>query len=119
MGLQKPLILPLQLVVEDDSLNAVAAGLMAAGRVRVRAIKLRVVTQLARLGDVAIERLPRFVVARPLMPFEQSSAFLRQRHRDRPLPIAELRTHELDQLPFSKVREVAVPTVRGPGGEVA
>src|SRR5437867_13385738 len=55
--LQEPLILPLQLVVEDDALDASASCMEPLGASHVRARKLGIVRELAALDDAGIERL--------------------------------------------------------------
>ena len=55
--LQEALVLPLELVVEDDPPEATAAIGEAVGGLEVSAIDLGVVLQFARLPDACVERL--------------------------------------------------------------
>ena len=61
--LQEPLIVALQLVVEDDAAHSAALVPESLLGALVGAIDLRVVRQLARLSEAGIEGLSRFVAA--------------------------------------------------------
>ena len=76
--LQEALVLALELVVEDDAPNAIAALGEAVGGLQVGAIDLDVVLQLARLPDARVERLSG-VLARPAPRLQQLPSLLRQR----------------------------------------
>ena len=63
--LQELLVVTLQLVVEDDAPDVSAAGTEALLGALVRAINLGVVSQLARLPEARVERLPGLVGRAP------------------------------------------------------
>src|SRR5947199_256928 len=70
--------------------HAPARFVEARRRRRVRAIQPRIVTQLTRLGDTGVIRLPCFAVLRTLMPFQERLAVAAERHDGRALAIQDL-----------------------------
>ena len=85
---QEPLIVALELVVEDDAPDPAASVPQSLLGALVGAIDLGVVRQLARLSDAGVEGLAglvRAVVTFVSVGFEQVSSAVRQRRRrDRP-----------------------------------
>ena len=71
--LQELLVVTLQLVVEDDAPDVSAAGTEALLGALVRAVDLGVVSQLARLPEAGVERLPGLVVALQAIRLEHVS----------------------------------------------
>jgi hypothetical protein len=76
--LQELLVVTLQLVVEDDAPDVSAARMEALLRALVSAVNLRVVSQLARLPQAGVERLPGLVVALQAIRLEHVSTTTRQ-----------------------------------------
>jgi hypothetical protein len=76
---QPALIVALELVVEDDAVDACAAGLQALRLALVGAIDLQVVFEFALAFDTVLERLPPILIAIP-MALEKAASVLRQRH---------------------------------------
>ena len=80
---QEPLVVALQLVVQDHAIHSAALLSKALLGMRVGAIDLRVVRQLARLSEARVERLarlrPSFASLVPIR-FEQVPAAIGQRH---------------------------------------
>jgi hypothetical protein len=82
--LKEPLIVPLELVIENHSVDLAALLANAFLGVLVSAIDVGVVGQLARLLDAVIEGLTGLVatvVARVAVSFKEVAAAGRQRHR--------------------------------------
>ena len=75
--LKEALVLPLELVVEDDAPEAIAAFGEAVGSLEVGSVDLGVVLQFPRLPDTRVERL-RGVLARPPARLQQLTSVLRQ-----------------------------------------
>ncbi len=71
--LQELLVVTLQLVVEDDAPDVSAAGTEALLGALVRAVNLGVVSQLPRLPEAGVERLPGLVVALQAIRLEHVS----------------------------------------------
>ena len=74
--LQEPLILSLQLVVQDNASNAAAAAPQAPLGAKVGAVDLRVVGQLARSPETRVEALARLAAAVDPVGFEQLASRL-------------------------------------------
>jgi hypothetical protein len=82
--LKEALVIPLELVVEDHSLDSAALLADALLGTLVGAINVGVVRQLARLFDAGVEGLTGLVaavVARVAVGFKEVAAAGRQRHR--------------------------------------
>jgi hypothetical protein len=81
--LQELLVLALQLVVQDDVLDACTALVEPLGFALERPIDLRVVLNLARLLEVRVERLVMVTtaVAIAAMRFEQIAPAIREHNR--------------------------------------
>src|SRR5690349_7385350 len=80
---QEPLVVALQLVVQDHAVHSAALFADALFGARVGAIDLRVVRQLARLSEARVEglaRLPPSFASLVPIRFEQVSAAIGQRH---------------------------------------
>ena len=82
---EEPLVVPLQLVVEDDACDNRALLLEALGRSFVRAVELGVVRQFARLHEAGVERLRSAVAVGRPMSLQQFATAIRQRHEGRPV----------------------------------
>jgi hypothetical protein len=104
---EPPLIIALELVVQDDPLDVDVAFEQAGLRVLVRAIDLEVVLQLPSARQARVERLVRLVVA-VAMVLEEAATVLRQDHRRLAVP---RNSNGLDESTFAKVTEVAVPGI--------
>ena len=107
---QPPLVLALELVVQDDAIDAGAALQQPRLCLFVGAIDLDVVLQFARACEARVERLLVLVIA-VSVALEQAAAFLRQDHR-----VIAITGHAdgLDQPLLAKMPEVAGPWVGRP-----
>ena len=77
--LQEALVLALELVVEDDAPEAIAALGEPVGGLQVGAVDLGVMLQFPRLAEARVERLSG-VLARPAPGLQQLPSLVRQRH---------------------------------------
>jgi hypothetical protein len=111
--LEKPLIISLQFVIQDDPMNTAAARLHAVGGVKVRAIQTRIVRQLSRLDQAGIKRLLAHLPRRSAVRLEQVAPTFGERDKRLPLSPDQMR-HGAHETGFAKSAQVAIPRVDGP-----
>jgi hypothetical protein len=116
--LKELLVLALQLVVEDDSVDAGAALLKALSFALVCAVDLRVVLDFTRLLQLGIERLAVVLalIAIAAMRFEQVVSTVGQYHGDILVAVDRNRANEAL---LTQVSEVAFAWVSWPAVVVA
>ena len=112
---QPALIVALELVVEDDAVDARSAGLQALCLALVGAIDLDVVFEFALAFDTVVERLAAILIA-IAVPLEKAAPVLRQRHCR--LAVTG-HTNGLDEPLLAQVSEIAGPRVGWPVVAVA
>ena len=108
--LAEPLIVALQLVVQDDTPDPYTIAVESLGRTQIGPIQLRVVTELARFHHTGIERLAGVVGAFATPGLEQVTATFGQRHERKPLPLHDIRTRD-NQTRVTQPRQVSVPGI--------
>ncbi len=111
--LEKALVLPLELVVEDYPLQPAATTRHAVRRLAVGAIHLGVVLQFARLPHACVERLAGYAAsfARPAIGLQQVTSAFGERHD--PVPVTGPR-NGLDEAVLAKMPQVGGAVVTGP-----
>jgi hypothetical protein len=116
--LQEPLVLALQLVVEDNPIDAGAAFLEALGFAFIRTVDLRVVLDFARLLQLGIKRLAMVLalIAIAAVRFEQVASTVGQYDGDILVAVDRNRANEAL---LAKVSEIALARVGWPAVVVA
>src|SRR5262249_31679544 len=108
-GLEEPLILTLQLVVEHDPADTGVAGSQTLGGPQISPVELRIVGELAGLGDASVEHLALPIVV-PARVLEDAATSLGQGHQRCPR-LADDIGHGAHETDLAQVFEVAGPRV--------
>jgi hypothetical protein len=111
--LQEPLVIALQLVIEDDSLNARTLCLELFRSAHVRPTELGVVREFAGLHRSRVERLEGLGIA-TAVAFEELSSAFRQADDDSAVSVAIERRNGSDEPGAPKAFQVPMPNVAGP-----
>ena len=109
---QPPLIIAFELVVEDDALDARAAGAQPLRHVEVRLVDLRVVFDLARAFEASVERLAAFAGAVAVL-VEEIAAAIGQDDGDIATPV---QPDGIDQSLFAQMAQIAATRIGGSPG---
>jgi len=111
--MEEPLVVALQLVVQDDPVEPRAVAGEAFGGAQIGAIELRVMGQLTGLGEPVIEGLARVVIRVP-MGLEQAVTALGEHEERRPVAWAAVERRDPVNEPLpTEVLKVAVTDVAG------
>jgi hypothetical protein len=111
--LEEALVVPFELVVEDDPSQPPAAARQAVRRLTVGAIHLRVVLQFARLPHPRVERLAGSdaAFARPALRFQEIAPSFGERHD----PVAVTGPRDgVDEAVLPKMPQVGRPVIASP-----
>jgi hypothetical protein len=117
IALMEPLlVVPFELVIEGDVVDAIAAFKKAIDLVQVRLEHLRVMLELARFDEPRVELLTPIVVTRivlafPTMRLQQALAAVGQEHRHVPLTG---HPSGVDEAQFTEVAKLGVPRIQRP-----
>ena len=109
--MEEPLVVALELVVEDDPLDTRTVGPQSVGGPQVGAVQVSVVRQFAGSEGASVEGLGGFVFARPMAIQKLPAAF--GKCNDRRALIAIQRCHDADKARRSESVEISMPEVRG------
>src|SRR5262249_27520211 len=107
---QKALVVALQLVVEQHTLDARALALQPLGGTHIHARELRIMGSLLRLRQSPVIRLRSFVLRSVTMPLQQRLARPRQGHQSGPFAIENL-GRDGNQSLRPQVLQIAMPAV--------
>jgi hypothetical protein len=115
VSLQPLLILPLEVVLQDDAADLRALLAESLRREQISAIERGVVRQLPRATHACVELLASLVVAVSTMALEQAASAIRKGHH----PLASVERHASHQPLISQVSMVIVPRVKRPLARIA